>query len=257
MKYDTFQAVIELAKAASEGLDKQSIPKSLREHIATGEDIPFGSMLRHPLFYMIPFFGSRGEVKMASERIDKKKELVSQCVEEKNMLRVLMLHERPYRLDAFLKYSGQIFLSMSEEDRKRESAESLSYIWTDSENIWQNLSVWKKLWMSAKVSDSISYAMEPDDKKFLSNLFEGKDVVTIYRGASERNARGLSWTTDRKKACWFAKRLHKEGIDPPASLYEAEVRREDVLATFAYRGESEVLVDPFIIETISIQQTIL
>ena len=50
--------------------------------------------------------------------------------------------------------------------------------------------------------------------------------------------KALSWTVDIKQAEWFAQRWGKNG-----KVYSATINREDVLAVFTSRGESELVVD--------------
>ncbi len=68
------------------------------------------------------------------------------------------------------------------------------------------------------------------------------DTVTIYRGLTEKNAKkiqALSWTLEERVAEWFAQRY-----SPYGKVYQAEIDKEDILAVFTGRNESEVIVDP-------------
>lgn len=83
-------------------------------------------------------------------------------------------------------------------------------------------------------------ASGPDDEERAS-MAAFPDRIEVYRGTSGisvAKARvGMSWTTDKGAAAWFANRF---GGDP--LVLRAEVRKADVLAHFAY--ESEVVVRP-------------
>ncbi len=70
------------------------------------------------------------------------------------------------------------------------------------------------------------------------------NTLTVYRGirASGRR-RGVSWTLDRERACWFA-RWYSSPTSPPGILCTAEIPPEHVLGIFRGRGEAEVVVDP-------------
>ena len=75
-----------------------------------------------------------------------------------------------------------------------------------------------------------------------------EDTVTVYRGVTPYNAkniRALSWTLDRKTADRFAHRFGEDG-----TVYEAQIRKEHILALFTGRNESEVIVDPRHLEQI-------
>ncbi len=66
------------------------------------------------------------------------------------------------------------------------------------------------------------------------------DVVTLYRGSPTRgDYMGLSWTTDKSTARWFATRWSSEGY-----VYCAEFPRTACVAVLLERDESEVVVDP-------------
>lgn len=65
------------------------------------------------------------------------------------------------------------------------------------------------------------------------------EQITVYRGIRGRGSlKALSWTIDVEQAEWFARRWGKNG-----KVYSATISREDVLAVFTSRGESELVVD--------------
>lgn len=63
--------------------------------------------------------------------------------------------------------------------------------------------------------------------------------MTVYRGVNRTTGhpiKGLSWTPDISVARFFANRFSEEGI-----IYQAVIKKEDVLAYFKY--ENEIVVD--------------
>lgn len=78
--------------------------------------------------------------------------------------------------------------------------------------------------------------MDDDElRQFLSLPEE----ITVYRGIRGRGSlKALSWTIDIEQAEWFAQRWGTNG-----KVYSARISREDVLAVFTSRGESELVVD--------------
>jgi hypothetical protein len=68
--------------------------------------------------------------------------------------------------------------------------------------------------------------------------------LTVYRGASSRHARGMSWSTDQDRAAWFARRW------PGANLYTVTVQPDAVLCDVdavereGGRRECEIIVHP-------------
>lgn len=78
--------------------------------------------------------------------------------------------------------------------------------------------------------------MDEDEQKQYSAL---PKKITVYGGIRGRGRlEALSWTTDIEQAELFAKRWDKNG-----KVYSAAVDKDDVLAVFASRGESEIVVD--------------
>jgi hypothetical protein len=76
------------------------------------------------------------------------------------------------------------------------------------------------------------------------------DRLTIYRGIGHVKGRnGLSWTLDREKAIWFARRF--VGVrSGRSSLLTARAYKSDVHALLLGRKEQEVVIDKFQITAI-------
>jgi hypothetical protein len=183
-------------------------------------DGALGAQVRHPLVYQVPLW-SNGSAN--AYYLQKKKDL-EKALAEKNFNRVVYLHERPYRLQAFIEIAPQL------SDTKYWSI--LSGIWTDTENQWQNLEQWKEL-LSANRPER-HYLMDESEIQFLNSLPE---FVKIYRGCVKGlNEEGLSWTVDKAKAEFFANRFSKDGI-----ILEKEIPKSDIIAVLLGRGESEVI----------------
>jgi hypothetical protein len=82
------------------------------------------------------------------------------------------------------------------------------------------------------------YLLDEGETRLLADLDE---QLTLYRGCWEEYKLGMSWTTDRDMANWFAHRFDIR--DNVGVLYTVTVPRELVLATFDRRGELEVVLD--------------
>jgi len=180
-----------------------------------------GEQLRHPLLYQVPLLNNG-----AANRLYKFKVLeVVRALGEENWNKYVWLHERPYRIDAFIKVADK----MSD----RCYWETLAVIWSDTENGWQNLSEWQRLFDSDRPERR--YLMDTFDFQAYSNL---PDVVTVYRGCQKnQNENGLSWTLDKEKAQFFAKRLGKKGI-----VLEKSVKKNQIVAVLLGRNEQEVII---------------
>ena len=149
---------------------------------------------------------------------------MAQAIANQKFSQIVYLHERPYRLEAFLAIADKL------PDEKYWSL--LSSIWTDTENAWQNLETWKSLFNSDRPKSE--RLMDWDEQLALSSL---ADTVKVYRGCQKGiNEEGISWTLKRDKAEWFANRFSKDGI-----VLEKEISKSDIIAVFTGRNEFEVI----------------
>jgi hypothetical protein len=64
--------------------------------------------------------------------------------------------------------------------------------------------------------------------------------ITLWRGASPKHKRGLSWTGDRSRAVWFASRFSSIF---ESKVYEVKVPARRILAHLTDRGENEYVVN--------------
>jgi hypothetical protein len=114
----------------------------------------------------------------------------------------------------------------------------LSEIWLDSEFPSQQQSEWSELWNNQRSSKS--RAMNAGERDVFAAL---TDELTIYRGIGDsNNLAGISWTLDRAKAIWFARRF---GEGNQSILLTAHATKADVHALLLGRGESEIVIDVF------------
>ena len=187
-------------------------------------------MVRHPLVYEHYMPGMCGHI---NKRYQYKQQALDKAVEEGKWTSYIFLHERPYRLNALLRASHEFLF-----EELTDYWEAVGAVWIDSENIWQNFAEWKELWWAD--DDERIHAMDEDDRAEFAKLPE---TLTVYRGAQyKKSFKGLSWTTDRDKALWFARRYRHS--DLKSHLLSGTIRREHVLATFHGRGESEIVLFP-------------
>jgi hypothetical protein len=184
------------------------------------EDGVLGPQLRHPLVYAVPLWTKAH----ANYMYEQKKQDLEKAIAEKKYSQIVFLHERPYRLDAFVQITKDL------PDDKYWSL--LASIWTDTENGWQNLPTWRALFWSKRPGRS--HLMDADEHSTLQNL---PDTVEIYRGCEKGvNEDGISWTLNRDKAEFFANRFTKQGI-----VLTKQINKSDIIAVFNGRGEAEVI----------------
>lgn len=94
-----------------------------------------------------------------------------------------------------------------------------------------------------------SALMNADELEVLNRL---PDLIHVYRGITDIvHDDGLSWTTDRNIANWFAARwIRNEDINEdgePEERYfilHGIAKKKDILAYFSRRGESEIVISP-------------
>lgn len=205
-------------------MTNNSVPlhKDLKPYLEKTEQF---EQLRHPLVYQVPFISNQ----VANEMYDQKIKMLSKAIKDKNFSQYVFLHERPYRIDSFMKIKDTL--------QDVPYWELLSEIWTDTENMWQHLDDWKILLTSLRPHREMM--MSEEERQFKENM---KNRVQIYRGCEEGvNEVGLSWTLSKEKAEWFANRFGKNGI-----VRERPINKAEIIAYLNGRGEQEIIVKPFI-----------
>jgi hypothetical protein len=184
------------------------------------EDGVLGPQLRHPLVYAVPLWTKAH----ANYMYEQKKKDLEKAISEKKYSQIIFLHERPYRLEAFVQITKEL------PDAKYWSL--LASVWTDTENGWQNLPTWRALFWSKRPGRE--NLMDADERLTLANLPE---TVEIYRGCTNKlNEDGISWTLNRDKAEFFANRFSKGGL-----VLSKQINKSDIIAVFNGRGEAEVI----------------
>lgn len=130
----------------------------------------------------------------------------------------------------------------------QQIAVGFTQAWTMAE--WPAMTLDQEVWTSIleKAVDIETHYLKDGEVRPLSELPE---TVTLWRGAIPARAEGMSWSSDRSKAQWFAKRFGGE-----ARLYEITIPAESlVLAIFEdARNESEWVIDPLLLAEDDVQE---
>lgn len=149
---------------------------------------------------------------------------------EKNYAGAVLAYTQPYRLQGFMdEIKGA-------DDKTYWKV--LSLIWNTGEGAGSDHDLVLALFNSQRRHrESL---MDEGERKTLKRL---SDELTVYRGFFGRRAKSLSWTLDRNVALWFANRF-KDVFNEPRYLIEGTASKKDVIAYFAGREESEVIIDP-------------
>lgn len=195
-------------------------PELEKYRIVTPSGIP---MIKHPLVFSL--FHSDVNNHHINMHYEYTKRGVVEALKKKEFSTFVFLHERPYRLEAFLEIMDSI--------HGKDYWSLLGEIWIDSENIWQNKSVWKDLLSSEEPHRE--FFMTESDRKIFKALPE---KITIYRGYTPRqNKNGYSYTIDKQRAEWFAKRFStKKG-----EVRERVVLKKDCIAYLGGKNEKEII----------------
>lgn len=189
-----------------------------------------GPMIKHPLVYDITGVQFPAP---ANARLKAKKAALEQAMAEKRWESAVFLHERPHRAHALWKIAVEHGAEISNEDYWG----LVGAVWVDSENIWQNEEEWEYLFASERPGRE--HMMDEEEQAALAAL---PDTLTVYRGCTaELNEDGLSWTLDRNRAVWFAKRFAGVHEGEPV-VHVGEVSKSQVIAHFLGRNESEIVV---------------
>ncbi len=141
-----------------------------------------------------------------------------------------LLVNRPYRMDALL-----AILDLLDD---AEYWRLLRRVWDDAEHLF----IWRRVIPALLESDRSSreLLMNEQERAYLATLPE---IVTVYRGYNRGHRSGWSWTLSEERAGWFARRFwFLDKTDPRVAVGTAA--RGDIIAYFAERQESEIVVNP-------------
>lgn len=198
---------------------------------------PFGEGLYHPLVHE-PFYKDVMNKRYNMMYLHKT-EALKKAIAADNWHSYIFLHERPYRVDAL-----DEVLNTHQINDPEVVWPLIASAWIDSENIYQNLQQWMDIW-DLDIPKRSEHIHDENDLKALANLPE---VIPIYRGIAHKDAvEGMSWTTDKDKAIWFAQRF-SGGKDRVPYLVTAKVKKSNVIAHFLGRNESEIVAFPWEVE---------
>jgi len=181
-------------------------------------------------------------------KINFKQDLLDKAINEQDWDEVYMLLSKPYRL-SWLEENYDLITD------EKAYYEFLKDAYIDSEFPMSGFYEYEDLLKLFWHYDQPHLMMDSDELSFYNSL---PDELTIWRGIrveeqlDEDNV-GFSFTLDKEKAEWFAKRFSQDGRGTPM-LIEAKVDKDDILSVFLNRGEEEVLVSPDNIQVISIKE---
>lgn len=192
-----------------------------------------GKALKHPLVFGIPYLPTHNKLYNA-QYAHKKKEF-DRFVANGEWGRAAFITERPYRVQFLHDHADQI-------KSDTEYWDVLSWVYCDSENLWQNADLVAELLDSPRPGRE---AMMDEEERATLDKLPGK--VRIYRGHCSHNQDGFAWTLSSTKAWWFAKRFDVNGSGRVSMAF---VSKPDIYAYLDRRGEYEIVTDPSYVQDI-------
>lgn len=193
-----------------------------------------GQCLKHPLIFQVPYFPNATH--LYNQQYLARKEKAEEALYNGQWATYIRMHERPWRFKALLDCIND---GLGFDETGDEIWPLVAMVWADSENIHQNASEWERLWTDDYPNRHL--AMNDDEQAAFEQLPER---ITIYRGVRSVEAQnGMSWTTSRTKAVWFANRYMSDEHNTPL-LVVGEIEKQYVLAHILRRGEDEIVACP-------------
>jgi hypothetical protein len=217
--------------------DEVELHRDLVPYLAESEVL--GEVLKAPLVFMVPYLPAMAH--LANEMYRTKTEGIRRAVAERKWHKIVWLHEKPYRLRAFL--------SICERLSDREYWEALGSIWIGTENLHDDQEQWLGA-LTARRPGRARWLMDDADRATLAELGE---EVTIYRGfARPGGYRAPSWSLSRSRAEWFASRAALTSPDRRGYLATTRLPKSRVLAYTNGRGENEIILDPATLQAVRV-----
>lgn len=181
-------------------------------------------------------------------KINTLRERLKKSIEEKDWDKVSVILPKQSRL-SWLSANKDLF-----EDKKAYY-EFLKEAWILTEFPMQSYCDYEDAVIDFYYFDDPRLMMNEEEKRVFDSL---PKIVKIYRGIrvddelDEHNI-GLSYTFNKEKAEWFAKRFSQDGKGTP-TLIEATIDKDDILSVFLDRDEDEIIVNPDKVDILKITE---
>ncbi|MCY9056125.1 hypothetical protein MOE90_21030 [Bacillus spizizenii] len=171
------------------------------------------------------------------ERIEQMNKLMDSFIEKGDWERIFSFTEKKLLIIKFLESYREI--------PKDQIIDVFADIWTRSESGFELIDdkIFEYVYSAKEFSDGYRERMND-----LRDRVGASSHVTVYRGDQEGSEGGYDWSLSYQTAKWFANRFDKDGV-----VYEGRVHVKDILDYFTNRGESEVLIDPKNVFSVSIR----
>lgn len=212
-------------------------------HCLIDTEAAFGVMLKHPLVFGIPYFVQDNP--RYNYGLHWKRECLEKYAASRDFSQFIHAHERPYRCEAVQTIIDNF------EPNGCEVWTCARTAWTDSENIFQNEYEWRSIFEDW-YDEGREFFMTTEDHEEWAMISDDEPVI-VYRGfCVDGRDQGMSWTTDKIRAKFFARRFAEAGVRGKARLAIGQVMKCDCIGYLNSRNESEVVVFPENIDIIRV-----
>jgi len=203
------------------GLKPELLHEDLEPYIENSKDL--GQILRHPLCYSVPYSSIFNP--MLNKQYEWKLKTIEKCVAKRDFETTVFMYERPYRTGAFFQYLPDMGYT--------EALSTARNVWVDSEDIFNSKKQWVRFFND--INGSFDSFIGLDNLDLFQCLPE---TFKVYRGGTSQ---GLSWTLNKEKAKWFAKR-HNSLYKTPNEWFSMDVLKKDVVGYIGDRDEDEIII---------------
>jgi hypothetical protein len=216
---------------------EESLLPELRQYLlSSGEDAELFD-LHHPLLIALKI--NPHEAAWVNAQYRNTKAQVDAALAARDVNKYISLHERPYRFKALTRCVKNSLLT------ENDYWPMVAQVWIESNNIYQNLAGWKRLW-SGKIPNR-EMAMNENERSCLATM---PNLIRVWRGMnSKKSVAGLAWTFNAERAEWFANQALLLG-SKKLFIASGLVAKADVYAIFLGRDESEVVTELVNVETL-------
>lgn len=204
--------------------EQAPLDAALKRALTDVGGMPF---VRHPL--VVGLYHESMNAQMNGQ-LAYKREATAAALKGRDMHKFIALHERPFRLTALIEYMEEV---KPERIEAEELAEQIVTWWADAEAPGINSESWRLLFSRYVQASSIGIAAKAATPGLL------------YRGVAGMERKpGLSWTTCRESAEWFARRSVRFNKGRKPVLYSVAPTPDEVLGFYRDRGEAEFILNP-------------
>ena len=208
--------------------------------------ITIGPFVTHPFFNTIVLFDGNEMFNIFEDK-DKYNNYIRNMenviLKKQRTQDIISRIEKPYKM-----YFLYIIMNYLEQ---HEFSELLIDTWTMIENPCSNSLLTKRDLIKMFKSSCRENMMSKREKQTYDKF---PDEITIYRGVRNKKYKnGLSWTTDKETAIFFATRF-SQGTQ---ILYSTTINKKDIIVYTNQRKEREIIINPYTLRKYNIEEVLL